>query len=380
MNQYFLERGESSGFNRYTSRKRLLTGRSATALWFYDNSLSHFYSMGLQRKLTYSERAALIKTLNSLTDPEFKQIVFVLDPPPGVIPADTAALGDRVPVLLHWVEKSPTGPGLAKLQEVLARVRGQSVGSPGSPPGASFPEDLGSGIELEMIHIPGGVFRMGSPEDEEGRYKDEGPQHRVIVPAFFMGKYPVTQLQWHSVSLLAKVESDLAPDPSCFKRDNLPVERVSWDDAVEFCARLSKYSGKDYRLPSEAEWEYACRAGTMTPYHFGETITPDLANFGRHYNETTEVGKFRANAFGLYDKHGNVWEWCLDHSHPNYEGAPTDGSAWVTGGNGLYRIIRGGSWGNDPRDCRSAHRDWTYPKHSGDYFSFRVCCSPPRTP
>jgi formylglycine-generating enzyme required for sulfatase activity len=165
------------------------------------------------------------------------------------------------------------------------------------------------------------------------------------------------------------------------------VERVTWHDAIEFCARLSKQTGREYRLPSEAEWEYACRAGTTTPFHFGETITTDLANYdgtrtygsgpnGQYRKQTTEVGSFKvANAFGLYDMHGNVWEWCLDHWHENYNGAPADGSAWVTGGNASRRVLRGGSWNNGPGNCRSAHRSRFEPGNRDSNLGFRVVCS-----
>ena len=213
---------------------------------------------------------------------------------------------------------------------------------------------------------------MGSPEDEEGRYADEGPKHRVIVPAFFMGKYPVTQLQWRAVSLLTKIELDLDRDPSMLKGDNRPVECVSWGDAVEFCKRLSKHSGKAYRLPSEAEWEYACRARTTTPYNFGETFSKDLASIG---GRTTEVGKFGANGFGLYDMHGNVWEWCLDPWHESYEGAPTDGSAWLTGDDDSSRVLRGGSWHHDPVYCRTAVRSWNMRGDRLYVVGFRVVCA-----
>ena len=181
---------------------------------------------------------------------------------------------------------------------------------------------------------------MGSPEDEKGRDEDESPQHRVTVSTFFISRYPVTQAQWQAIASLDKVDIDLKADPSRFKGDNRPVEQVNWYDAVEFCARLSRETGREYILPSEAEWEYACRAGTTTPFHFGETITTDLANYNGNYTygsgpkgvyreETTPVGSFSPNAFGLSDMHGNVWEWCEDNWHNNYEGAPTDGSAWL---------------------------------------------------
>jgi hypothetical protein len=182
-----------------------------------------------------------------------------------------------------------------------------------------FAQDLGNGVNLEMVAIPGGTFIMGSPENEEGYDSSQSPQHQVTVPPFFMGKYPVTQKQWQAVAALEKVKIDLESDPSKFKGDNQPVERVSWNHAQEFCARLSRMANKTYRLPSEAEWEYACRAGTTTPFYCGETISTDLANYNGNYTygqgqegeyreKTTEVGIFPANSFGLYDMCGNVWE------------------------------------------------------------------------
>ncbi len=176
-----------------------------------------------------------------------------------------------------------------------------------------------------------------------------------------------------------------------FKGDNCPVERVSWNDATEFCKRLSAKTGREYKLPSEAQWEYACRAGTKTPFHFGETITPELANYngnytyngspqGKYCQKTTEVGSFPANVWGLYDMHGNVFEWCLDDYHNNYEQAPTDGTAWIDRDCIETRVgLRGGSWNYDPRNCRSASRfDFI---QRDDYYSnvgFRVCCTIPR--
>ncbi|MDJ0676093.1 MAG: formylglycine-generating enzyme family protein [Calothrix sp. MO_167.B42] len=243
-----------------------------------------------------------------------------------------------------------------------------------------FVENLGDGVSIDMVLIPNGTFTMGAPEDEEGSNDSERPQHQVTVPSFFMGRYPVTQEQWRAVANMQhlRVNHDLKPDPSRFKGDNLPVERVSWYDAVEFCSRLSKYTKRQYRLPSEAEWEYACRAGTKTPFHFGETITTDLANYdgtdnkygsygngskGIYRNETTPVGCFdAANAFGLSDMHGNVWEWCLDDWHDNYENAPTDGTPWLKNGDDNLSqktgkaVLRGGSWLFTPRGCRSAYR------------------------
>ena len=266
-----------------------------------------------------------------------------------------------------------------------------------------FTEDLGSGVSLDMVYIPAGHFRMGTEDAEIERlvkkfdvnwFRAEKPQHQVNVPAFCMGKYPITQSQWKRVAALPKINCDLKPEPSYFKGDNRPVEQVSWYDAVEFCARLSKATGREYRLPSEAEWEYVCRAGTTTPFHFGETITTDLANYrgtdweykGKIYpgnygqepkgifrEETTEVGQFPPNTFGLYDMHGNVLEWCEDTLHNNYNGAPTDGSAWIHNDNdNHYRMLRGGSWYTLPMNCRSAYRNLNIPDNRVNHLGFRV--------
>ncbi len=246
-----------------------------------------------------------------------------------------------------------------------------------------FDEDLGDGVSLAMVSIPGGTFMMGSPETEKWSFKSERPQHQVTVTPFFMGKYPITQVQWHAVAALPQVRAFLNPEPSHFKGENRPVDYVSRGDAVEFCARLSNKTGREYRLPSEAEWEYACRAGTTTPFHFGETITVKLANY-RIYNDfdknryqTTPVGHFNvANAFGLYDMHGNVCEWCADHWHNNYEGAPTDGSIWLDNHDPPNRLLRGGGWYDLPVHCRSAYRLQSFPgvRHHYD-LGFRVVCA-----
>jgi formylglycine-generating enzyme required for sulfatase activity len=252
-----------------------------------------------------------------------------------------------------------------------------------------FAQDLGNGVILEMVAIPGGTFIMGSPENEEDRSSDESPQHQVTVPSFFMGKYPVTQKQWRAVAALGKVNIDLESDPSYFKGDNLPVERVSWNDAQEFCARLSRMANKTYRLPAEAEWEYACRGGTTTPFYCGETISTDLANYngnytygqgqkGQYREKTTEVGIFPANPFGLYDMCGNVWEWCEDKWHETYINAPIDGTAWTSLSSEL-RLLRGGSWVYYPRLCRSAYRLNFSPDYSNNRNGFRLVVSGART-
>jgi|GEM_PF-3089628 len=256
---------------------------------------------------------------------------------------------------------------------------------------------LPGGISLDMMRIPSGRFMMGQTETEKAElirqvgeedynqyFAGELPQHEVTLAAFWMGKYPITQAQWRAVAKLPKEKIDLDPDPSNFKGDKRPVENVSWFDAMEFCARLSAHSQRTYTLPSEAQWEYACRAGTTTPFHFGETITTDLANYngnetfgsgpkGVFRGETTDVGSFPPNSFGLYDLHGNVWEWCLDHFHDSYEGAPTDGTAWVTGGDSGFRMLRGGSWDLNPWDCRCASRYNINPRQPQQRRRFSSC-------
>jgi formylglycine-generating enzyme required for sulfatase activity len=247
-----------------------------------------------------------------------------------------------------------------------------------------FSEDLGNGVTLDMVAIPGGTFLMGSPETEEGYSTDESPQHQVTVQPFFMGKYPITQTQWQAVAHLPQVNRELNPDPSYFKGANRPVEQVSWYECVEYVERLSQYTGRDYRLPSEAEWEYACRAGTTTPFHFGEIIVTDLANYdgkttddggvnGKSFKKTTPVGSFQvANAFGLYDMHGNVWEWCADYWHSQYYNAPSDGKAWLSDNEKKFRVLRGGSWSHYPWYCRCANRFWSPPAPKNNGIGFRV--------
>ena len=223
----------------------------------------------------------------------------------------------------------------------------------------TFQENLGNDCWLKMLEIPGETFLMGSPETEPNRSDNESPQHEVTVSSFFMAEFPVTQAQWREIASLRPVKRWLNPDPSYFKGDLLPVEQVSWDDAIEFCARLRRLTKKNYRLPSEAEWEYACRAGTTTPYYFGENLDQSLANYESEVGRTTPLGSYPPNAFGLQDMHGNVWEWCDDGWHDNHENAPTDGSSWNENhSQSVLRIHRGGSWYIDLRVCRSAARSW----------------------
>jgi formylglycine-generating enzyme required for sulfatase activity len=220
---------------------------------------------------------------------------------------------------------------------------------PASPhPSVSYPqsliETLPSGIKLEMIILPAGTFMMGSDE-----YDWEKPKHQVTLKQFAIGKYPVTQEQYQAV---------VGTNPSRFRDIKNPVEQVSWDDAQIFCHKLNLKTGKKYRLPSEAEWEYACRARTQTRYSFGDD-EKELWEYA-WYNEnsgskTHPVGQKKPNNWGLYDMSGNVWEWCEDGWHDNYTTAPTDGTSWNDNhSRSSYRILRGGSWGVNWRNCRSA--------------------------
>ncbi len=252
-------------------------------------------------------------------------------------------------------------------------------------------EWLDTATSLDMVVIPAGKFMMGAPKEEKESGDSERPQHEVSVSTFLMGKYPITQTQWRTVAAMPQVNRELKLDPSNFKGVNRPVEQVSWLDAMEFCARLTRHTGREYRLPSEAEWEYACRAGTTTPFHFGETITTELVNYdgnhpygeapkGEYRKETTEVGIFPANEFGLHDMHGNVWEWCADDYYANHEGAPSDAQIRIKDikkyeDPETLKLLRGGSWNGFAQDCRSAYRINYYLARNADSLNgFRVVC------
>ena len=217
----------------------------------------------------------------------------------------------------------------------------------------------GKPIGLEMVFIPAGRFQIGSPSNELEHSEEESPRHTVNIPPFFMSRFPITQRQW-------KVLMDNNPAIFIGNSDR-PVETVTWDDAQGFCQKLAERTGRTYRLPSESEWEYACRAGTLTAFGFGETLAANLASYngaipykyalaGNSNSSTTEVGTYPANGFGLHDMHGNVWEWCADNWHDDYDLLPKDGSAWTQGGDRSCRVIRGGSWRDPAHYCRSAKR------------------------
>jgi formylglycine-generating enzyme required for sulfatase activity/uncharacterized caspase-like protein len=277
-----------------------------------------------------------------------------------------------------------------------------------------FAEDLGDGTAIQMVAIPGGTFTMGSPDGELERRPNESPLHHVALAPFFIGAAPITQAQWLGVVMAhpGMLKYKLNPAPSFFRGTDLPVESITWYEADEFCRRLAAISGRNYRLPSEAQWEYACRAGTNDPFNVGPTITTELANYcgtggavcgdsnghniaSDHYDgvkygsgaygegpvgmfrgTTTRAGTFSPNRFGLYDMHGNVWEFCLDIATQSYDVAPSDGSAYLAEPRGSNRILRGGSWSHNPAICRSAYRDSIEPDNPGwqGRIGIRVVC------
>ena len=244
--------------------------------------------------------------------------------------------------------------------------------SSGIPQGqaANYTETAG-GVNIEMVWVPGGSFQMGS---DDTRDADEKPVHEVRVDGFWMGKYEVTQEQYEVV---------MGENPSVQKDARNPVEHVCWDDAAKFCQKLSEKTGKRYSLPSEAQWEYACRAGSTGKWCFGDN-EGGLDNYGWYRSnsgatmhpegQTYPVGRKAANAFGLYDMHGNVWEWCADWYHESYAGAPSDGSAWESPA-GQIRVMRGGSWGDDAVVMRSSGRMWEMKVASINGIGFRVMAS-----
>ncbi|MEA5534070.1 bifunctional serine/threonine-protein kinase/formylglycine-generating enzyme family protein [Crocosphaera sp. XPORK-15E] len=238
-----------------------------------------------------------------------------------------------------------------------------------------FTVHLGNSETLDMVAIPPGKFLMGAPESEEESKNYERPQHWVTLQSFYMSKFPITQGQYQGI---------MGENPSRFNGQNQPVERVSWDNAIKFCEKLSQKTRLKFSLPSESQWEYACRAGTTTPFYYGETITTDLTNYNGNYvygnglkggyrKKTTDVRSFPLNAFGLYDMHGNVWEWCTDTWHDDYHNAVNNGSAWVNQESSRC-VIRGGSWVDNPKNCRSASRNYFERENYSHHIGFRVIC------
>jgi formylglycine-generating enzyme required for sulfatase activity/uncharacterized caspase-like protein len=327
----------------------------------------------------------------------------------GVVAAGTGGV-IAAPRVLRWLSK----PSLTTIAFDVTTVDEKGARrAPEKSTAAVFTEVLETGASLDMVAIPPGSFTMGSPIDEPQRRSNEGPQHHVALAAYFMSASPVTQAQWTGVVLAhpAKIHHYLDPSPSFFRGSELPVESISWTQAVEFCRRLAAVTGRPYRLPSEAQWEYACRAGSTGPFHVGPTLTPELANYcgtggavcglnqgksiasevyadvtygpgaygqgplGIFRQTTTPAGTFPRNRFGLYDMHGNVWEYCLDVPGGSYAGLAPDGSANLDG-SGSERILRGGAWSHHAAICRSAYRDAMAVDEPGwqGRVGFRVVC------
>jgi formylglycine-generating enzyme required for sulfatase activity len=246
-----------------------------------------------------------------------------------------------------------------KLQQLAATKSSTSPGTANL--GASnLPRTRTNQAGIEFVLIPAGTFMMGATNGEA----DEKPVHQVTINySFYVGKYEVTQAQWQSL---------MGSNPSNFKDcGNCPIEQVSWNDAQGFIDKLNKANdGFKYRLPSEAEWEYACRAGTTGDY--AGTLR-DMAWFLENSgNKTHAVGGKQPNAWDLADMHGNVWEWCEDWYHETYDSAPTDGTVWLIGGERKYRVVRGGSWKQSASGLHSASRAWGTTDVRGDYAGFRV--------
>ena len=233
--------------------------------------------------------------------------------------------------------------------------------------------DLGNEVNMVVVYIPAGEFDMGSPMDELKRDKDEAQHHIKLTKPFYIGKFEVTQLQYRVI---------VSENPSKFGGDKLPVDNVNWHEARRFLKKLSDKTGLKFRLPTEAEWEYACRAGTKTAFNTGTTLDCDLANYdatepyadgiiGKYLKRTTEVGSYPPNAFGLYDMHGNVWEWCNDIYNDDYykvtpltdPQGPQEGKA---------KVVRGGAWYEEAYKCRSADRNHRWPKDNQSIIGFRV--------
>ena len=235
------------------------------------------------------------------------------------------------------------------------------------------PKYFSNSVGMKFARIPPGTFTMGSSNKEKGRGDDEIVRKITFPRGFALSVFAVTQEEWKAV---------MGNNPSVFKgQKKLPVENVSWQDCQAFCKKLGDREKKPYRLPTEAEWEYACRAGTMTPYHFGETLATDQANYngnfiygngkkGVYRERTTPVGSFPANAWGLHDMHGNVWQWCNDWQGGYAQKDLVDPQGPKTGKN---RILRGGSWGSHPIFCRSANRNFGDPESRTEFYGFRVC-------
>lgn len=281
--------------------------------------------------------------------------------PPPVMPPAVPTMSQTPPKSQKWVIPLVLTVLLVVVIVISLNWKGkQTVADPSGPVASSpsLPAAFKNSIGMEFMEIPAGEFQMGSTQSE-----DEKPVHKVkISEVFYLGKYEVTQAEWQAV---------MGNNPSSFKGDRLPVESVSWNDCQEFLKKLNaKKDGYTYRLPSEVEWEYACRAGTTGDYAGNlDEMAWYASNSG---DKTHPVGQKKPNAWGLHDMHGNVYEWCQDWYQGSYDGAPTNSIAWESGSDKQFRVLRGGSWFVDARDCRSVHRGRLIPEYRDGNFGFRV--------
>lgn len=291
--------------------------------------------------------------------------------PPAVSAPATSVPTSLTPIIPLPRGVNPSALAIHRFTTASVDANGKVTKFDGTPT-QQYTEDFGNGVWLEMVAVKGGTFSMGSATG----LSDEKPVHQVTVSNFWIGKYELTQAQWHAV---------MGNNPSHFKGSNLPVESVSWKDAKEFCrklnAKLSLKDEEDYRLPTEAEWEYAARASTATPFAFGETITPEMVNYdgnlsygqapkGAYRQHPVAVGSLgHANAFGLFDMHGNMFEWCEDQYREYPSGAVKDLSSQASS---LRRVLRGGGFRSDPVGCRLAWRTAAPPRGRNDDIGFRL--------
>ena len=325
------------------------------------------------------------------------------------------------PTRTPWPRQTPTPkpftPELRQFDFEVLTVDAQGVIHKSDGPksrGSYYVEELGNAVAIEMVKVERGTFMMGAADADSEQVKEEykrhcregdcsaalaseTPRHQVTVPAFYMSRGEVTQEQWEAVSKLPPVRIRFSARPSSKKSDPTsdpyrPVETITWREAAEFCERLSRHTGLQYRLPTEAEWEYACRGGSETQFAFGETVVPSVVNYnaalpygsapklvGRGTTRPYKFGYLEVNGFGLYDLVGNVSEWCLDAWHSNYKGAPADGTEW-SGNSDAGRVVRGCSWADAGYVCRSTYRQKRPESFKGATVGFRVVTTGKRLP
>ncbi len=278
---------------------------------------------------------------------------------------------DGTPVVLENVERMPlrAGPEHPAAVDVVKKPE----------------KDFSNSIGMKFKWIDPGTNTMGSPESEQGRLAYKAPHKVRLTKGYYLGAHLVTQAQWEAVLGREANQSRFKGSEEQLKQQ-LPVDSVSWNDCQEFCRKLSTMEKRKYRLPSEAEWEYACRAGSQTPFWCGETITTDQANYNGNYidnagikssyrERTTPIDTFKANPWGLHDMHGNLWQWCEDY-YAAYRVEDTDDPIRLNKEDSSSRVLRGGSWFNDSLFCRSAHRFRAESTSRYDYFGCRVVYIP----